>query len=68
LLIVVDDAISSERINWRAIYEVRRGIRGAIDLIPCRESTFQQKRGVIGSLPWIVDQEGVVVYERPEYA
>ena len=66
LLIVVDDDISPEKINWRAMHEVRRGINAAIDLIPVRESRFRKKVGVVGSLPWIVANEGVVVYERAD--
>lgn len=66
LLIVVDDDTPAERINWRAIYEVRRGIRAAIDLIPCRESTFRDRVDIVGSLPWTVATEGIVVYERPD--
>lgn len=64
LLIVVDDDIPPERLNWRAIHEVRSGIRGAIDLIPCRASTFEERVETIGSLPWIAANKGVVVYER----
>jgi predicted nucleotidyltransferase len=64
LLIVVDDETPTERINWKGIYEVRRGIRGAIDLLPCRASTFDDRKEIIGSLPWIVQNEGVAVYER----
>jgi predicted nucleotidyltransferase len=64
LLVVVDDDIPAERINWRGIYEARRGIHAAIDLIPCRESTFRDRSDIVGSLPWIAANEGVVVYER----
>jgi predicted nucleotidyltransferase len=64
LLIVVDDDIPTERINWRGIHEARRGVRGAIDLIACRESTFLDRQDIIGSLPWIALKEGVAVYER----
>jgi predicted nucleotidyltransferase len=68
LLIIVDDDVPAESIDWRAMYEVRRGIAAAIDLIPCRESTFRERRSVVGSLPWMVATEGVVVYERPDQA
>jgi len=63
-LVVVDDDTPAERINWRATYEARRGVNAAIDLIPFRESTFRDRVGIIGSLPWTVSNEGVVVYER----
>ena len=65
-LVVVDDETSAERINWQAMYEARRGIRGAIDLIPCRESTFRDRADVVGSLPWTAANRGIVVYERAD--
>jgi predicted nucleotidyltransferase len=64
LLIVVDDDVPAERISWRAMHELRRGIDAAVDLIPCRESSFRDRVDVVGSLPWTVAGEGVVVYER----
>jgi uncharacterized protein len=67
LLVVVDDDIPKERLHWRAVHEARRGIRGAIDLIPCRDSTFRGNLDVIGSLPWIAATDGVVVYDRAKY-
>jgi predicted nucleotidyltransferase len=65
LLVVVDDDIPPERIGWRAVHEARRGIDAAIDLIPFRESNYRKREKIIGSLPWIVASEGVMVYERP---
>ena len=64
LLLVVDDDIAPERIDWRGLHEARRGIDGAIDLIPCRESKYLRREKIIGSLPWIAASEGVLVYER----
>jgi predicted nucleotidyltransferase len=64
LLVVVDDDLPKERLHWRAVHEARRGIRGAIDLIPCRQSTFRDNLDVVGSLPWIAATDGVVVYDR----
>jgi predicted nucleotidyltransferase len=66
LLIVVDDEVPKSQIDWHAVHETRRGIRGAIDLIPCRVSSFQERADIIGSLPWIASTEGVVVYDRPQ--
>lgn len=66
LLVVVDDDAPNERINWRGIFEARRTIRAAIDLLPIRASTFDDRKDVVGSLAWIGEHEGVVVYERPE--
>ena len=63
LFVIVDDETPSERINWRGIYEARMGIHAAIDLIPCREKIFLERKDIIGSLPWIASTEGVVVYQ-----
>jgi len=68
LLVVVDDDTPTERINWRGIHEARKGVRAAIDLIPCRESTFLDRKDIVGSLPWIAANEGVIVYERAHSA
>jgi uncharacterized protein len=66
LLISVDDDTPAERVNWRVMGEVRRGISGAVDIIPCRESTFRERVDVVGSLPWIAATEGVIVYDREQ--
>ena len=66
LLIVVDDGVPAQRLDWRALHEARRGFKGAVDLIPCRESVFRDRADVVGSLPWIASTEGMVVYERAE--
>jgi predicted nucleotidyltransferase len=64
LLVVVDDDLPKERLHWQAVHDVRKGIRGAIDLIPFRASTFVDRIDIVGSLPWIAANEGVVVYDR----
>jgi predicted nucleotidyltransferase len=64
LLVIVDDHTPTERINWRGIHEARQGVRGAIDLIPCRESTFRARADIVGSLPWTAATKGIVVYDR----
>ncbi len=68
LLIVLDDDAPAERLDWRALHEARRGFRGAVDLIPCRDSDFRERVDVVGSLSWIAATEGVVVYERADAA
>lgn len=64
LMIVVDDSTTQKDVNWRIMGDIRRGIRGAVDLIPVRESTFRDRSEIIGSLPSIAAREGVVVYDR----
>ena len=68
LLVVLDDDVPAELLHWQSMYEARRGYTGAVDLIPCRESTFRDRVDIVGSLPWIAQTEGVVVYERAEAA
>ena len=68
LLVVVDDNTRPEQLNWRVMGEVRRGISGAVDLIPFRESTFRERVGIVGSLPWIAASEGLTVYDRSKVA
>ena len=64
LLIIVDDDTPPDQVDWTVMGEVRRGISGAVDLVPIRESTFERRAGIIGSLPWIAATEGIVVYDR----
>lgn len=64
LFIVVDDDTPPERLSWRGKYEARKTYHQAVDIVACRPSVFERKRGVVGSLSHTADQEGVVVYER----
>ena len=64
LLIVVDDDTPTHRIDSGGLDNVRCHIRGAMDLIPLRETNFRDRVDIIGSLPWIALNEGAVVYER----
>ena len=64
LLVVVDDDLPKERLHWQAVHEARKGIFAAIDLIPFRVSTFLDRVDIVGSLPWIAANKGVVVYDR----
>ena len=62
--VVVDDDTPPERMSWRGKYEARKTYHRAVDIVACRASVFERKRGVVGSLSHTADQEGVVVYER----
>lgn len=68
VFIVVDDDTRQEQVNWQVMGEVRRGLRGAFEFIPYRESSFRERQKIEGSLPWIVANEGIVVYERADTA
>lgn len=64
LLVLLDDDAPHEHLSWRASYEARKSYHGAVDLIPCRESTFLDRAEIVGSMPHAIAAEGVVVYER----
>ncbi len=68
VFIVVDDDTRQEQVNWQVMGEVRRGLRAAFEFIPYRESSFRERQKIEGSLPWIVANEGIVVYERADAA
>ena len=68
LLVVIDDDVPANQIDWRAMHAARYAFRGAVDLVPCHESDFRDRAEVVGSLPWIASTQGVVVYERAESA
>src|SRR2546421_12859960 len=40
-LVVMDDDAPAEKLGWKALYEARKGIHAAIDIIPCRQSRFE---------------------------
>jgi uncharacterized protein len=65
-LVVMDNDAPAERLGWKALHEARKGIRAAIDIIPCRQSRFDDRIDIVGSLPWIATTHGVVVYERSQ--
>ena len=64
LLVILDDDAPSRLLSWRAGYEARKAYHRATDIVPCRESVFQERARVVGSLAYIAETEGVVVYER----
>jgi predicted nucleotidyltransferase len=69
LLLILDDDVEPEQVNWRVTGKIRREISGAaVDLIPFRESTFRERVDIVGSLPWIAATEGVIVYDRDKAA
>lgn len=62
LLVVVDDEQVAERRTWGRIDAARENYRGPVDILPWLRSRYDAQRGVVGSLPWTADREGVVVY------
>jgi len=65
LLVVLDDQVAGHKLRWQAPYEARRGFSGAVDIVRCRRSAYEDRREVIGSLANTATEEGIVVYERP---
>lgn len=64
LLVILDDDAPPEKLTLKAGYEARKGYDYPVDVFPCRETTFQRKSHVVGTLPYAARTEGVIVYER----
>jgi hypothetical protein len=62
LLVVVDDDLPAARRDGHAVNAARGDYPGSVDSLPWRRSLYDAQRGVVGSLPWTADREGVVVY------
>lgn len=68
LLVIVDDDIPTEKLHWRSLHEARRRYRKAVDIVPYRQSTYDDQAGVVGTLPHMAEAEGVVVFDRARRA
>jgi predicted nucleotidyltransferase len=64
LMVIIDDDAPPELRTLRAGWESRKSYRGSVDVIPCRESVFQKKRNIVGTLSFDASRDGIVVYER----
>src|SRR4051794_8308654 len=65
LLVILADDTPPERLTLRAGHEARQSYsQRPTDVIPCRETTFETKRRIAGTLPYEAAREGIVVYER----
>lgn len=64
LLVIVDDDTPPEKLTLAAGFEARYPYCGAADVIPVRESTFEIKSRIAGTLSRAAKSEGIVVYER----
>ena len=62
LLVIVDDDLPDARRDGHAVNAARGDYRGSVDILPWRRSLYDAQRGVVGSLPWTANREGVVVY------
>jgi predicted nucleotidyltransferase len=64
LLVIVDDDTPVEKVTLKARYEFRKSYHAPADVIPVRETTFQQNSRIAGTLSRAAVLEGVVVYDR----
>ncbi|MEO5375707.1 MAG: nucleotidyltransferase domain-containing protein [Alphaproteobacteria bacterium] len=64
LLVIVDDDTPPEKLTLKAGYEAKRGCGYAADVFPVRESIFQRRRHIVGTLSEAAETDGKVVYER----
>lgn len=63
LAVILPDDAPAALLHWRAANEARRGHDLAVDIVPFRLSAFTAAAQEVGSLPWIIAQEGRVVWE-----
>ena len=68
LLVIVDDDIPPQKLHWRSLHEARRRYRKAVDIVPYRQSTYDDEVGVVGTLPHAAETDGVVVFNRERRA
>jgi predicted nucleotidyltransferase len=64
LLVIVDDDIPSWKLHWRSLHEARKRYRRAVDIVAYRQSTYDQQADVVGTLPHMVQGEGLVIFDR----
>jgi hypothetical protein len=68
LLVIVDNETPVARLHWRSIHEARKHCRKAVDIVPYRQSTYDEEVGVVGTLAHMVEADGVVVFDRKHRA
>lgn len=64
LLVVLDEATPREKLTPEAGFRSALPFPRAADVIPCRASTFDRRKEIVGTLCFTANREGVVVYER----
>lgn len=68
LLVIVDDDIPAQKLHWRSLHEARKRYRKAVDIVPYRQSTYDDQVGIVGTLPHMAEAGGVVVFDRASRA
>ncbi len=64
LLVILDDDAPPAMRTLKAGYESRRGYHHPADIIPVRETTYQKRAKIAGTLAYEAAIDGVMVYER----
>jgi uncharacterized protein len=64
IAVILPDDAPARLLHWRAANEARRGHAIAVDIVPFRRSAFMAAADEVGSLPWVIAQEGRVVWQR----
>lgn len=64
LLVILHNDASPAMRMLKAGYESRRGYHRAADVIPVRESVYQSRARIAGTLAYEAARDGVMVYER----
>ncbi|MGD9883950.1 MAG: nucleotidyltransferase domain-containing protein [Reyranella sp.] len=64
LLVVVADDAPAERRSLDATARVPRDPGVGLDIVPCRRTVFERRKGQVGTLSWLAAHEGRLVYCR----
>ena len=64
LMVILDDDAPAHHATLQAGWEARRGYDEPADVIPVRQSAYQRRAKIVGTLAYEVSQDGVSVYER----
>jgi len=64
LLVILDDNAPPEHLTLQAGHESRRGYNEPTDVIPVRQSVYERKARIVGTLAYEASLDGISVYER----
>ena len=64
LAVIVRDDAPPQQTTPRMAAEVLWGLERGADVVVFRESDFAARRGVVASLPWVVQHEGRLLHGR----
>jgi uncharacterized protein len=64
LLVILDDDAPPNHLTLRAGWKSRQGFDHAADVIPVRDSVYQRRAKIAGTLAYEAEIDGIAVYER----